>query len=90
MKTVKKQIYLNINLEEVTRDSGHSCFDIKSTRFKYSIGTNSYIENLETLEHFIEVEEPETLKEFLDVNEIKKKDLVKWLNINYKKNYENT
>ena len=80
MKTVKKKVRLNLdNIQAERRGCGIS--DI--TEYTYTFTTHEYIPNHGTLEHFVEVEEPETMKEFLSNEEISKKELVEWLNKNY-------
>ena len=83
MKTVKKQVHLN--LESMSLDQEGRCsFGTTDYRFRYEFTGYDNLDNIDTLEVFIEVEEPETIKEFLCENDITKKDLVKWLNKNYK------
>tara|TARA_R110000851_G_scaffold263167_3_gene415687 strand:- start:647 stop:892 length:246 start_codon:yes stop_codon:yes gene_type:complete len=81
METVKKKIDFKLcefNIESNRVDSGF--------RYRYEIGLycDDFIDNFESVEFFIDTEEPETLKEFLETNNIKKSVLVDWLNKNYK------
>ena len=85
MKTVKKKLDLTVHLEKV---KGLGCGwdnDYLRNEYTYTIITYKPIENLDTIEFYVEVDEPETLKEWLNETGIPKKHLVDWLNKNYKK-----
>jgi hypothetical protein len=83
MKKVKKKIELNLQLEELSIDN-YMCGDrSQNVTYKYSVNPNEFVD-LETLECFVEIEEPETLKEWLDKNKMPKKALLDWLIKNYK------
>jgi len=82
MKTVKKQVQLN--LEQVSMERNECSFGRPESRFTYEFTGYGHVPNIETLEFFVEVEEPETLKEFRQQKGITKTELVEWLNKNYK------
>ena len=85
MKTVKKKLDLTMHLEKA------ECFgtewnDVYSNNeYTYSVVTNKPIENVDTLEFYVDVDEPESLKEWLKETGIPKKELLDWLNKNFKK-----
>lgn len=86
MKKVKKKVYLNPADMEIIR-VGCGPEESQVYEYRYTFTTHSQIPNMETLEHFVEVEEPETLAEFRQQAGITKYDLVEWLNKNYHKSY---
>jgi len=53
-------------------------------KYKYTFESDVYLDS-DNIEVRKEVEVPETMNEFLDMHGLKKKELVKWLNENYKK-----
>jgi hypothetical protein len=84
MKTVKKQVQLN--LESVSMEQRDQCsWGRPESRFTYEFTGYGHLPNIETLEFFVEVEEPETLAEFRQQKELTKTGLVEWLNKNYKR-----
>lgn len=82
MKTVKKK--LDCSVESVSMEKMECLWGGDRPVYTYTIKTNSYIPNIETLELFVDVEEPETLAEFREQKDITKVELVDWLNKNYK------
>ena len=82
MKTVKKKFELEHNSTEI--ELNNCMFGGSTKRYIYTFSSSELLPNIETMECFVEVEEPETLKEFLEENNIPKKELVQWLNKNYK------
>jgi len=87
MKTVKKQVSLKLEELEMNREGCGSMNYEGSVEYKYTFTTYQQIPNIETLQHFVEVQEPETVKEFREENNLSKDELTKWLNKNYHKNY---
>jgi len=81
MKKVLKEA--NLNLESVTMLDESSCWS-EVKRFEYLFTSTEPLKILPDTKIFIEVEESETMKEFLKDKSISKKDLVSWLNKNYK------
>lgn len=75
MKTIKKQVYPSIQEWECSRDS----IDEKPI-CRISLLSYEFIPNLESMEFFVEVEEPETMKEFLSQKGLKKKDFLLGVN----------
>ena len=78
MKTVKKEVLLELSSVE-RRDT--CAYGIQ---YEYLFNSSKLLPIDQNTKVFIEVEEPETLKEFLEENNIPKKELVQWLNKNYK------
>ena len=84
MKTVKKKIELDIESTEMMGGCSSWLSDSVGSRFRHTFISNGIIPNLETIECFVEVEEPETIKEFLQEKQLSKTELIEWLNKNYK------
>lgn len=72
MKVVKKK--LDFNTESISYNNGI---------WTYKISTNKHVDAL-TFDIFYEEEEPETIVEFMEEKNISIKELVSWLNKNYK------
>ena len=73
MRKVKKEVKLQLEQVETTCNSQ-----------VLTLSTHEYIGDIHSLQYYIEKEEPETLKEFKDIHKLSGKNLVKWLNKNYK------
>ena len=83
MKKVKKQIHLRLDKVNLNQNGG--CYlGRPENRYTYEFSGHGYIENIDTLEAFVEVEEPETIAEFREQKDLTKTELVDWLNKNYK------
>lgn len=80
MKTIKKEVKLDLVSEEVYLDRFPNGDSIRQEMI-YSLNK---IVDTSKLTHFVEIEFPESLKEFREVNNLSKKDLLNWLNENYK------
>ena len=83
MKKVKKRVNLNIELTEINCYGNDCNYLSRQNEFIYRIQTNEQID-LETIEFYVEVEEPETYKEFKKEHNLNSKQLIEWLNKNYK------
>ena len=84
MKKVKKRVQLN--LESISSEPLHCSFTLDDRReLTYKFTTYEHIPNPQSMEFYVEVEEPETLKEWLEEKGIQKNELVDWLNENYKR-----
>jgi hypothetical protein len=79
MKKAKKQVYLTPEETKFERFFG----DIKSGLYTYTF-TSSIFYNTNEIEHFIEVDVPETMREFKELYDLSPKELLEWLNKNYK------
>jgi len=83
MKTIKKEV--SLQLESVHCEPINICGELhRSVRKELTFSTYENIDNIESLTHFVEVEEPETIKEFCSKHNLPKKELVEWLNEHYK------
>lgn len=82
MKTKKKKVLLTP--ESVERRSSSCDLMFPQGVFYYTFSSREHIPNIETMEHFIEVEEAETLKEFRKLKDVSKEELVEFLNQNFK------
>jgi hypothetical protein len=80
MKTVKKQVYLQLEKVQVFGVASFDC----NPEVRYTFSAKDYIPNPERMEFYTEIEEPESLREFLKEKGIKKECLVSWLNKNYR------
>lgn len=80
MKKVLKKVEAIIQMTEMGVE--HNC---AYTRFEIECPTLYDRSSELNAEFYVEVEQPETLKEFLKVKNLKKKQLVNWLNENYKR-----
>lgn len=76
MKAKKVQVFLN----PVSVESNISQF---TKTFQYTFESSQFID-INNLEFYTEIYEPETLKEFKEHHNIPKKELLDWLNNNYK------
>jgi hypothetical protein len=77
MKTEKKQVYLKPYEVELVRPSG------EGGDWKYTFTLDKFID-VHNMEHFIEVDVPENMGEFRKLHCVASKDLLEWLNKNYK------
>ena len=77
MRTVKRKT--DLKLKAVDACSGY--FGL-STNYVFE---GKHIENMESLEVYEDVQVPENVTEFMQLNKLNTKQLVKWLNENYKK-----
>jgi hypothetical protein len=83
MKIVKKK--LHISLENTTITATYDpMLDKQIYKYNVTLLSDKCYININSIECFIESEEPETFKEFKDKNNINSKNLVSWLNKNYK------
>ena len=82
MKTVKKK--LDCSIESLSMEQMECVWGDTRPIYTYKLVTNKYIPNIETLELFVDVDEPENLKEFRTQKDLTKIELVDWLNKNYK------
>jgi len=88
MKTIKKEVNLELLESTMNIDSNMSGglfgpFPVVRNKQKLTFNCYEFLDPRD-LTHFIDVEIPETLKEFREHHEISKKDLIDWLNKNYK------
>ena len=88
MKTIKKEIKLdNLSMELSTDYEGYfhtsTKDDLKEVKYTFILPYFIYPKN-KNVKLVYEDIEPETLTEFLEDKHINKKELVKWLNENYK------
>ena len=83
MKTIKKKVDLILTSSDRTVVDSNSLFDI--VEYSYHFASKGFIPNIESLEFYVEVKEPETLKEFKKVHDLSSLELVGWLNKNYEK-----
>ena len=81
MKTIKKKVDLILTSSDRTVVDSNSLFDI--VEHNYNFASKGFIPNIESLEFYVEVKEPETLKEFKKVHDLSSVELVDWLNKNY-------
>jgi len=75
MKRVKKQVYLK------PKETNYGCDH--GGQYEYKFTSDKYID-INSMEHFIEVGVPETMGEFRELNKVSSKELLEWLNKNYK------
>jgi len=80
MKTVKKQVYLKPKETEFKR-LVEQCWGDEA--YTYTFTSDKYYD-INSMEHFIEVGVPETMGEFRELNSVSSKELLEWLNKNYK------
>ena len=80
MKTIKKKVDLILTSSDFESYTGLGC-----DKYSYHFEGKEFIPNIDSLEFYIEAEEPETIKEFRKVHELSSKELVEWLNSNYSK-----
>ena len=83
MKTIKKKVDLILTSSDRTVVDSNSSFGI--VEHNYHFASKGFIPNIESLEFYVEVKEPETLKEFKKVHDLSSVELVGWLNKNYEK-----
>ena len=83
MKTIKKKVDLILTSSDCTVVDSNSSFAI--VEHSYHFASKGFIPNIESLEFYVEVKEPETLKEFKKVHDLSSVELVDWLNKNYEK-----
>lgn len=78
MKKTKKEVKLTL--------IGVECYynELSTYRYAYTFGSNEFFTSEDNLQHFIEVNEPETIKEFCEKHNMPKKEVIEWLNKNYK------
>ena len=76
MKTVKEQVYLTAESIEYE----NNCDKIG---YRYTFTSPEPID-IYSMEHFVEVGVPENMGEFRKLNRVSSKELLDWLNKNYK------
>ena len=83
MKTKRKKIKAIAIGIKVDSGSGEFIMEDRENNYLYTVESEEII-NLESFECSHEIKQPETIKEFKELNGMKEKDLIKWLNENYK------
>ena len=81
MKIVKNKIDIKVSEMNVTNE-----MDAIGCGFHYDLSfySNEFVADYKSLEIYVDAYEPETIKEFKDSKNLKTKDLINWLNENYK------
>jgi len=81
MKTIKKEIKLELTEESVSINRDSMFCDSRVQEFKF---ISHELVDRNRLSHFIEIDVPDSLKEFRSYFGLSKTELLDWLNENYK------
>ena len=82
MKTIRKKIDIKEAEMSVIRSKEDGCgFNYN---YNLSFDSSEFVKDYKSLEIYVNDYEPETIKEFKDSKNLKTKDLINWLNENYK------